>query len=132
MVYDKINIDIREEKWPFVVSALVSFSLPIIPVIVVFRSQEGYVSFYSCYCFPGSTQLTYYTAILPENILFAIGVSFLYLVIWKLLKVSKIMSHFRVGPHHFARTQTFTRNYVAARERETSSQATTANSVIMQ
>lgn len=31
--------------------------------------------------------MLYYTAVLPENVLFGIGVSFLFVIVWKLMKV---------------------------------------------
>ena len=87
LVYDKIQVN-KSHRWSFMISALVCSLLPIIPVILVFNSKEGYsVTFYSNYCFPGDIKFFFYTAVLPENILFAIGVSFLYVVIWKLLQV---------------------------------------------
>ena len=86
-MFDKIHIH-QGHRLPFIISALLCWLLPVIPVIVVLNSKEGYnVPLYSNFCFPSSIELVYYTAVLPENILFTIGVSFLYIVIWKLLKV---------------------------------------------
>ena len=77
----------RSSKWPFIISAAVCWILPIIPVVVVLTSSDGYTQpVFVNYCFPGSTKMFYYSAVLPENVLYAIGVSFLYLIVWKLLK----------------------------------------------
>ena len=75
-------------KRPFIISAAVCWILPIIPVVVVLISSDGYCLLpFANYCFPASTKMVYYSAILPENVSYAFGVSFLYVIVWKLLKV---------------------------------------------
>lgn len=86
LVFQKLNPR-GSSKWPFIISAAVSWLIPVIPVVIVLTSSDGYSApFYANYCFPSSSEMVFYTAVLPENVLFAIGVSFLCVIVWKLWK----------------------------------------------
>lgn len=86
LVFEKLKANVSS-KWPFIISAAVCWILPVIPVVIVLTSRDGYsVPFFANFCFPSSREMFFYTAVLPENVLYAVGVSFLYIIVWKLLK----------------------------------------------
>ncbi|XP_028413957.1 uncharacterized protein LOC114536803 isoform X2 [Dendronephthya gigantea] len=76
----------ERSKWPFIISAACCWILPVIPVAIVLTSSEGYAASAMTYCFPKSNEMTFYTVVLPENVNYAVGVSFLFVIVWKLIK----------------------------------------------
>ena len=54
--------------------------------------------------------MLYYTAVLPENVLFGIGVTFLFVIVWKLMKVCSQVDEIESNYHRKIVVFLFPRN----------------------
>lgn len=87
MVIDKRPSDGYSKTFLTVLSLAV-LVLPILPVMYVLKVGDNYTAVYFRYCFPKDTDEGFYSCLLPQQLLFAFGVTCLLLVIFKLIKVN--------------------------------------------